>query len=434
MAASIAAIIQCGCGTTVTQYLDIPSLVSVSKSCKSLRKLAVEPAAGKLQSSALILRSNLEQDEDGNVDVDSLQSQSARLACHAPMVMNAVDFSGVARAEVVFPPNVTRYYGRWRVDESNFPIAFPMFAMEAGNFHNLEELTINVKSLIQHEEGGSLRPIYRILGDNLSRCLRRSRKLKRLRIFNEYMYPGNGVNSMFSNALLAAMVPVIEASMHSLEEVTIGFGDMPVCSGFPKAGYDFFKAILSLPNLRVLNMQVQSLYGPLLKDLVDASESIHCAQGRFPSESITTIDLSVRFLSMEQSHLTNLSMTPFISLCRNAPSLREVALRLPPESFDCESISALCGVMNELPLLDRLNVNFHGYRDVSGELLRYLPKFVDERAPILPGLEVQLQGMAFHTNQSQSLMELGSKIEVTYGQEDQIMWQFVHEKLSSLLH
>ena len=113
-------------------------------------------------------------------------------------------------------------------------------------------------------------------------------------------------------------------------------------------------------------------------------------------------------------------------------------MRLPPECYDAGCIATLVGIMSDTPSsLERLVVNFHGYDDAGGELLRYLPRFVRKRAVAraqaqqsgldgVGGVVVRLQGLGYHDRQHRSLRDLGSEVEIMYGQMDEILWQFAH--------
>lgn len=117
---------------------------------------------------------------------------------------------------------------------------------------------MTVNNIIPSEPMGHLRPIYEIFGDNFSKCVRRGRKLKRLAISNIYdPVDRRGLKHFFySSAFLAAMVPVIKASIFTLEEVHIILGDRPIRNECPNAVRDLFRAILSLQNLKSLKIEV----------------------------------------------------------------------------------------------------------------------------------------------------------------------------------
>lgn len=412
------------CWARIDPYLDVLSLISVSKSCHHLRDLVVDDATGKIKASVVLVNNVLEVDSEGNID---WESPSARIRHYVPMLINAIHFPSLTKLKIGFPPNVSVWNGQPVVDETAFPEAFPMFAIEAENATNIEELEINVNTLIVHEEGGMLQSTFEILRDNLAFVIKRTRKLKRLTIINEVTFE-HGAYSKYSSAFLAAMVPVIQACLLSVEEVTVLCGDIPSCRDYPNAGRDFFKAILSLQKLKTLKVQIQSFYGPLLNDFVDAAHSIQTTLGRFPSESLEYINIPVRFLQIEEGQQPphpRPSISSFLSLCCNARALRGLRMWLPRECWDTNSIIALSHLLNETPSLDNLSLHFHGYKDRSGRLLAYLLNFTDERKSS-PGPHVHLFQMGYLIEQSESFEALGRYAEA-FEHEGETLWQFLHD-------
>mmetsp|Transcript_12527 Transcript_12527/g.27099 ORF Transcript_12527/g.27099 Transcript_12527/m.27099 type:complete len:396 (+) Transcript_12527:131-1318(+) len=329
------------CWARIQQYLDVLSLVSVSKSCHPLRDLVVDATTGKIKASVVKINNEIDVDDEGNIDVES---PSARIFQYVPRLLNSIHFPSLAKLKVGFPPNITTFGinndddddGRQQrqqriVDENAFPEAFPLFAIEVERAIHLEELEINVNSLIVHEEAGALQSSFEILRDNLAFLTRRTRKLKRLTLVNELTLDANedGAyhHSRYSSAFLASMVPVIRACLLSLEDVTVLCGDVPACRDYPNAGKDFFEAVLSLQKLKTLEVRIQSFHGPLLNDFVDAARSIQTTLGKFPSESLECVNFPVRFLRAggggQQLRYPRPSIAPFLSLCRDARYLRE---------------------------------------------------------------------------------------------------------------
>jgi len=434
------------CWARIQQYLDVISLVSVSKSCHPLRDLVVDAATGKIKASVVKINSTIDVDNEGNIN---MESPSARIFQYVPRLLNSIHFPSLTKLKIGFPPNIStcrnnndgQQQQQRIVDETAFPEAFPIFAIEIENAIHLEELEINVNSLITHEEAGALQSSFEILRDNLAFLTRRTRKLKRLTLVNELTFDtnedgsGGGAyyNSRYSSAFLAAMVPVIRACLLSLEDVTVLCGDAPACRDYPNAGKDFFAAVLSLQKLKTLKVRIQAFYGPLLNDFVDAARSIQMTLGKFPSESLECVNFPVRFLQVgegQQLPYPRPSIAPFLSLCRDARNLREFLVWLPQECWDTNGIVELGHMMNGTPSLDHLSLHFHGYTDRSGRLLSDLAHFIEEResSPFV-GPRVHLLQLGFLAEQSLSLEGLGRCVE-TFEFEGETLWQFTCEKSS----
>lgn len=265
----------------------------------------------------------------------------------------------------------------------------------------LEELCITVNSLIVHEKDGALQSSFEILGENLATCIRRTRKLRKLKICNENMLEDG--KSKFSAAFLAAMIPVIQAGLLSLEEVSIACGDEPSCTDFPNVGRDFFKAVLNLQNLRKLEVRIRS-FGPLLKDFLDNATSVNNMLGRFPSESLEDVVFMVQ--PYQEGDSLRPSVLPLLSLCRNTPTLLSVGLWLPPECWGANSMDAFVHLLKESRILEKVSINFYGYKDTSGRLIAYLTNFVEESVD--DNFRLHLFGIGNVPEQSESFKALGS--------------------------
>ena len=268
----------------------------------------------------------------------------------------------------------------------------------------MEELCITVNSLIEHEEDGALQSSFEILGENLATCIRRTRKLRKLKICNEKLLEDG--KSKFSAAFLAAMIPAIQAGLLSLEEVSIACGDEPSCTDFPNVGKDFFNAVLSLQNLRKLEVQIRSFHGPLLKDFLDYSTSINNMLGRFPSESLE--DVAFMVTPFQEGDSVKPSVLPLLSLCRNTPTLRSVGLWLPSECWGANSMDALVHLLKESRSLNKVSMNFYDYKDTSGRLIAYLTNFVEECVD--DNFRLLLLGIGHVPEQSESYKALGSHV------------------------
>ena len=100
------------CWTGIEPYIDLISLISVSKSCNKLRQLVLDEDSGKLKASILKVPSRL---EDG--------CPYGPISEHSLRLLNLVHFPSIKKLNISFPiQNSTR------MNENNYPLAFSIFA------------------------------------------------------------------------------------------------------------------------------------------------------------------------------------------------------------------------------------------------------------------------------------------------------------------
>ncbi len=92
------------CQARIQQYVDVISLISVSKSGHPLHSLVIDAATSKIKASIVQMRSTIDVDSKGNVDMNS---PSARIAQYAPWVINSLHFPSLTKLCIKFPPNAS---------------------------------------------------------------------------------------------------------------------------------------------------------------------------------------------------------------------------------------------------------------------------------------------------------------------------------------
>mmetsp|Transcript_23997 Transcript_23997/g.57937 ORF Transcript_23997/g.57937 Transcript_23997/m.57937 type:complete len:430 (+) Transcript_23997:86-1375(+) len=411
------------CWATIEPYIDVVSLISLSKLCHPLRNLVVDAATGKIKSSVIKVNEALKVDDEGRI--------AETIRDYVPRLINTVHFPSLIQLHIAFPSSVQLWNGEQLVEHFPmpssaagnhiFPAAFPMFAIQIENAINVEDLEVNVSTLIVHEEGGALQATYEILRDNLARCIRRTRKLKRLAFANTAIFE-QGAYSLFSSAFLSAMVPAIKMGLRSLEEVSIDCGDIPSCTDYPKSSKEFFEAILGLQNLKKLRVQILSAHGPLLNDFVDASQSVLDTLGTFPSASLEYVDLAFHNVAIisegQQPTSPRPSISPFLLLCHKAQALCKLRISIPSECWDANSIVTMSDVFNKL---DVLSVNLNGHEDTSGNLISLLTRVIKEK----PDKNLEVLAIGYHDEHSNLIEALGQSAE-KFEHEGTVSWNFLH--------
>lgn len=219
--------------------------------------------------------------------------------------------------------------------------------------------------------GSSICSTYNIFGENLARCINETGKLRRLTITNEATlrsdFPG-----IYSSAFFAAMVPVIRAGLSTLEEVEIFCGDDPLAQedNYPTAGYDFFKAVLSLQILTELTVTIcHNNCGQLLNDFLSASRDVYHEFGRLPSNKLEKVHLSGT--EPKFGHLIQFSsLAQFLLLLEGTTNLSQLKLWIAEGCWNDESERLLLSILTENSSLDQVVVDF-GYYVTNGRILNY---------------------------------------------------------------
>lgn len=174
-------------------------------------------------------------------------------------------------------------------------------------------------------------------------------------------------------------------------------------------------------NLTLVYKQMFSVCGTTLNDLVDASRDVLADLNRLPSESLECIEMTVYHGPV----YARPSLSPFFTLCSTASCLRRLLLYLPQESFDSQGIATISNYLSNLPMLNHLSVDFHGYKDRSGLLLECLTHFVEERAPS-PEIYIHFMNMGSFIDQTLNFLALGNYVQSLLVEGDETLWYFKH--------
>ena len=264
------------CWTRIEPYLDIISLISVSKSCNKLRQLVIDEDSGKIKASILKVPEELEDN-----------CPYGPISEHGPRLLNLVHFPSLVKLDISFPSIPYRLRTTGQINENDFPLALPILARLVENANNLEELKIDVNNLMFYEDGGRPQVAYNILKNNL----KHKKKLRTIIITNSSISA-----CQYSTSFIDAMVPVIQECTSCLEKVYLFCGGAPSSSNHPNALQDCFEAVLSLPNLKGfhINTLVFREYAPLLNSFMGACQSIQNSRGGIPSNVLEAIGIMIK--------------------------------------------------------------------------------------------------------------------------------------------
>ena len=378
------------CWTRIEPYLDIISLISVSKSCNKLRQLVIDEDSGKIKASILKVPPNLEDD-----------CPYGPISEHGPRLLNLVHFPSLKKLDIAFPW-IFKIRSDHRTLENNFPLALPTLANLSQDAYNLEVLSINIDDLIAFEDSGRPQVAYNILKNNLIRCINRTKKLRDLSICN------NRDDKSYSTAFFDAMVPVIKEGV-CLESVNLFCGGSPSSSDHADALHDFLEAALSLQNLK--NFRINALlideYAHLINSIMSACQSIEKSWGEIPSKKLKSFCLLWAGPGKSDSDIQLQPIHQMLSLLSEVKSLEMLFLWLPLSYWNRDNISAICSYIERPSLLKSFGADFQGYEDNSGKLVSIMQKVVKDK----PSTHVWLQRIGYLAEQSDSIQALGHYVE-----------------------
>ena len=395
------------CWATIEPYIDLISLISVSKSCNKLRQLVVDDNSGKIKASILKVPYDLDED-----------CPYGPISEHGPRLLNIVHFPSLVKLDISFPSIHYSLRTSGAVNENDFPLALPILARKLEDASNLEVFKIDVTDLILYEDGGRPQVAYNILKNNLIH----KKKLRTIIISNS---GGAGVVAcQYSTPFLDAMVPVIQECTSCLEEIRLFCGGAPSSSNYPNAMLDFFEAALSLPNLKQfhINTMVFREYAPLLNSFMGACQSIQNSRGWIASNVLKGIGILIKAAHDDQSELHLQSvMYHFFSILSKVNSLKMIMLMLPLTCWNGNGISALSSCLeSSSSSLKYVCLHFEGYKDGSGkQLLKFLLKIVNGKSDF----QSNFQGIGYLADQDNSFKALVPFVEKVEN-KDEITWEF----------
>lgn len=356
-------------------YMDFESLVSLSKTCNSLHDLAVDSKSGKIK--APIVHIEYKVDDEGKLDP---QSPSARIPGFVPKMLNALHFPSISQLRVSFPerPWEENNGQRYNIDNEYLSL-LPILSQKIRDATNVEELQLDMNPLINRnfEMGGALYATYNLLGGNLARAIKQSKKLKRLYLFNDggcyhniTMHGQTVAEYVFSNAFLAAMVPVIQAASPCLEEVTLQFGDVPLSSEYADAVPELFAALFRLPELKVFRIQMGD--GPILSNFIGVCNNLD----HITSRQMKEVSVFVRKIT-DSERLP--SIAPFLTILRELHNLQWFQMCLPDGCWKDGAFNELMNVLNGNPSLYLTCVDLDTYTEEDcNQLLDYTWNIIQE--------------------------------------------------------
>ena len=276
--------------------------------------------------------------------------------------------------------------------------------------------------MIDFEDGGRPQVAYNILKNNLIQCIKQTNKLRHLKIYN----CGGSIETYgkYSNAFFAAMVPVIQAGILSLESVTLECGGDPVSSSDnPNALFDFLEAMFSLQNLKMMTVTstIKSEGRGLFDSLVNVSRSIE----EFPSKSLEYVRLVVNACGATEEELLPLQLNQILSLLYKNKALKELVVWLPSSCWNCNNIRELIRYAQVSSSSSTLMIGLNGYKDDSGKLFSFIQNVV--RGSYDLGM-LYLSQIGCLSDQYNSIKALGGEVSVDEEKNGETICTFVYKR------
>jgi hypothetical protein len=270
--------------------------------------------------------------------------------------------------------------------------SFVFFAEFIERMTNMTELVLDVSTLIGEYDDQYSPRNYAIFGRNLRSC----RKLKKLTIINCH-YEERG-NSIYSVRFLEAILPALRSMKGQLEEVTIKLGSNTRPAEKKKATLHLFLILLSLDNLKVLDVEFDLFSGSLLDQFLQVAHHMHSKKGGVPSTKVEKVRFICRFRHVKEDQMPLYPrplkyMASFLSLFDNSnATLKEFRLKVPWHTWDARGVMAQKKIMYEKPNLQTLAIDYDGYEDEGGTSFDYLLHYIQQRETRLDN-DIHIKGL-----------------------------------------
>ena len=184
---------------------------------------------------------------------------------------------------------------------------------------------------------------------------------------------------------LEAILPALRSMEGQLEEVTIKLGNNPKPAEKKEVTQNLFLILLSLDNLKVLDVEFDLFSGSLLDQFLQVVHHMHTKKGGVPSTKVETVRFICRFrhLMEDQSPLYPKPpkyMASFLFLFDNSnATLQEFRLKVPSRTWDARGIMAQKKIMYDKPNLQTLAIDYDGYEDKGRRTFEYLLHYIQQR-------------------------------------------------------
>mmetsp|Transcript_46784 Transcript_46784/g.98268 ORF Transcript_46784/g.98268 Transcript_46784/m.98268 type:complete len:421 (+) Transcript_46784:359-1621(+) len=347
----------------VSQFLDVESTIHLSETCRTLHEALVD---------------------DPNSQNPKIKVSNFTLGDLSAVVLPKIHFPSLKRFEFRFPSGTNKSRSEAR---GGLRDLFMALTVQLKNMTNLEEFHMDV-GLIMNFDAFNTCMTYDVFAKNLAKCTR----LRRLKVFNQYVVPGLKNQSFYSPRFLRALLPAMterEGQSSSLEEVTLLIGNRPIAAkeisnrSDDNAARDLFSSILRLQRLREFNLQLNLASSPLLNEFLIACDDLHRRSGVLPSKSIEKCTLLSLLYKVPEGAINPLpaplSLAPFLALFGKSSILNTVLVRVPSACWDSRSISELKNLVSAKPKLRHLGLFFNRYKCTTGETVECILNYIQER-------------------------------------------------------
>ena len=263
---------------------------------------------------------------------------------------------------------------------------------------------------------------YETLKHNLIRCIKQTNKLRHLNISN----CGGSVttNGKYSTIFFAAMVPVIQAGLLSLESVNLECGGDPISSDDPDALYDFLEAVFSLQNLK--EMSVTSTIISEGRGFVDSLINVSRSIEEFPSKSLECVRLIVNACGATEEQLLPLQLNQILPLLYKNKALKELVVWLPSSCWNCNNIRELTRYAKDSSSsCNALLIGLDGYKDDSGKLFSFMQNVVRDSYDLAM---LYLSQIGCLSDQYDSIKALGGEVSVDEEKNGETICTFVYKR------
>lgn len=373
--------------STIEKFLDLPSTIAVSGTCRALHDEIIDHDTQKVKVSHFI------------VEAYSDKHPWARIPLYLPCALNVIHFPSVRQMRLTFPSickslrSINEVETEVEVDfEDVTASCFPIFVTQLAHASNLECLQLFLGGIIgnitdddDEDTTMNFEPLILLFGRNLARC----KKLKELSICFTGNYFPSGMRE-----LMQALTPTLIKQGNVMREIEFSIENWDAGDDFEETdmplhtvAVNFFLAILSCPDLQLLGVNVPHS-SRLTNALLDAANQIAPQKHQSKKQKIwvgsalqrLSLELYgmydkggvVRMVDDDDPYLEGAGM--LLEHFSECTQIQEISLGMPSYAWKVY-LDKVTSLLNGKPL-STLSFTFGSYKDHDEKVLGLINKLV----------------------------------------------------------
>jgi len=353
---------------SIGEFLFIEDTIAVSRTCKSLHDIIVDPVTHKVKISRFVVM------------------HKENYARNLPWALNSIYFPSLTHLQ--YPPVIFNEYdeedGRdlisapdQKLNEKAVHSCFIMLATYLSLAHNLQYLSISGGSVMKEtqDDTNTMKWVLDLLSTNLQYCC----KLNTLNIFNGAMGIDNDRDlPIYSVAFLDAFTPALLKRSNELESLKLSVFGIPAQGEIEHSNQvlnDIFTAATSTKGLSSLSLDV-CFDNNVINKLAEVSG--RCADRHF--DRLTSLVLRLGRPWPEEDEIAPpLQLVPTLKCFINCPLLQSIRLRVPQDLWaEKGSLRIFTELIKNKLHLENLSIDFGLMNDQDGNVFQLILDFAED--------------------------------------------------------